>query len=906
MSFGGGRGALLRALCDSQSSSSGEETSKDKTPSGDSGLILGSSTKLFVGRGRAELSDSTSEGLSITGRGRAALLNTTPSSSGISVARGRGSLFRSCELKVQSTASRSSTEDNIIDRVEKLELSEYSTSTPTTTPVPIPTQHVKAGQNIQPVVKKGTYGTQVKTICNYIRLTSDPNKGVFEYEVKFVPNVDSRNLRIKYLNDHRSKFGGTKTFDGVTLYLPIMLPQCETTYTSQNVDGTPIEIKLIYKRKKPLRDCVHLYNILFDRIMKTLNFVRHNRKQFDPTAPKIIPQHKLEVWPGYVTAVDEYEGGVMLCCDVSHRILSSTTVLEILEETYRTNPTGFQENAKKALIGSIVLTRYNNKTYRIDDIDFTSNPMSTFMAGEKTMSFEEYYRTQYNINIRDVNQPLLTSIKKRRVSNKENPEEIIFSLIPEICYLTGLTDHMRSNFKVMKDIATYTRVTPNQRVLALEKFIKSVNENKDAREILSDWGLSLDNETVKLMGRQLGTEQILFAKRKVDAGVNADFGKHATSNELLDVVNFTNWILMFTNNDTKIANSFLDFLERNSRPMGIEVRKPKTIILRQDKTEEYVSALRKCISSETQIVVVICPTSRDDRYAAIKKICCVENPVPSQVINARTLKNDAKNRSIVQKIALQMNCKMGGTLWSIRIPFKNVMICGIDSYHDNVNKSNSVSAFVASLNFNYTRWYSRAIIQTKGEEIVNGLCVSLEKALTAYENVNRTLPDKIIIFRDGVGDGQLKVVSEYEIPQLKKSCKIGRENYEPLFTYVVVQKRINTRIFTENGEVKNPEPGFVVDHEVTRRYMYDFFLVSQSIREGTVSPCHYIVVCDSANYSPDILQRLSYKLCFLYYNWPGTITVPACCQYAHKMAFLVGQSIKKPTSETLSDLLFYL
>jgi len=31
------------------------------------------------------------------------------------------------------------------------------------------------------------------------------------------------------------------------------------------------------------------------------------------------------------------------------------------------------------------------------------------------------------------------------------------------------------------------------------------------------------------------------------------------------------------------------------------------------------------------MVVCIFPTSRDDRYAAVKKLCCVDSPVPSQV-----------------------------------------------------------------------------------------------------------------------------------------------------------------------------------------------------------------------------------------------------------------------------------
>ena len=36
-------------------------------------------------------------------------------------------------------------------------------------------------------------------------------------------------------------------------------------------------------------------------------------------------------------------------------------------------------------------------------------------------------------------------------------------LIPELCNMTGLTDQMKADFRVMKDVAQFTRVTPNQR-----------------------------------------------------------------------------------------------------------------------------------------------------------------------------------------------------------------------------------------------------------------------------------------------------------------------------------------------------------------------------------------------------------------------------------------------------------
>jgi len=39
------------------------------------------------------------------------------------------------------------------------------------------------------------------------------------------------------------------------------------------------------------------------------------------------------------------------------------------------------------LCGSIIITRYNNKTYRIDDLDFKSNPSLTFNQDGREVSF---------------------------------------------------------------------------------------------------------------------------------------------------------------------------------------------------------------------------------------------------------------------------------------------------------------------------------------------------------------------------------------------------------------------------------------------------------------------------------------------------------------------------------------
>lgn len=605
------------------------------------------------------------------------------------------------------------------------------------------------------------------------------------------------NLRYKLLNQHsETVIGTTKTFDGTTLYLPIQLPDpiTELVSTNQN-DQTTVNLRVIFKRKKRLGECVQLYNVLFDRIMKQLNFVRFGRKLFDPTAPSLIPQHKLEVWPGYVTAVDEYEDGVMLCLDVSHRVLCQSTVLDMMRNAYRSDGANFQKTIMTALLGMVILTRYNNRTYRVDDVQFDASPMSTFDVNGRSVSYVEYYKSQYNLIITDVKQPLLVHREERTVMGKVEKEQITICLIPELCYLTGLTDTIRNDFRVMRDIASITRVTPNQRMAAYQQFCRSVNENADAKKVLSGWGLSIDKQQLQLQARQMDEEEVQFAHRSFRVGPQADFGKYATANELLCVVNLTNWLIIHTRNDTKCAKSFMEFMERNAKPMGVQVSKPMVEVLDADKTDLYVKTLRRVINAQLQIVVIICPTSRDDRYAAIKKVCCAELPIPSQVINGRTLGNEAKNRSIVQKIALQMNCKLGGTLWSVKIPFSNVMICGMDTYHDPTHKSDSVAAFVASQNSTFTKWFSQAIVQKKKEELCNGMIVALINSLNAYKSLNNKLPEKIIMYRDGVGDGQLRMCDEYEVPQMRAAFATVDPDYNPTLTFIVVQKRINTRIF---------------------------------------------------------------------------------------------------------------
>ena len=325
-------------------------------------------------------------------------------------------------------------------------------------------------------------------------------------------------------------------------------------------------------------------------------------------------------------------------------------------------------------------------------------------------------------------------------------------------------------------------------------------------------------------------------------------------------------------------------------------------------TGSYIQTLRDNLEPQLEMVVCVLPSNKSDLYNGIKKLCCVERPVPSQCVLVKTIKRKERVMSVATKIALQMNVKLGGPAWATDIPMNNFMVCGVDTYHDSQNKGQSVAALVCSLNKSCTTYYSKIVYQTNMQELASGLNISLTAGLKAYHKANGALPAKIFFYRDGVGDGQLQTVIDIEIPQILSAFKNLGQDYSPKVIFIVVKKRINTRFFAgaRGNNYDNPPPGTIVDRVVTRPEWYDFFMVAQSVRQGTTTPTHYNVLYDTIHMKGDHIQKLTYKLCHLYFNWPGTIRVPAPCQYAHKLAFLVGTSLHREPAAELADKLYYL
>lgn len=83
--------------------------------------------------------------------------------------------------------------------------------------------------------------------------------------------------------------------------------------------------------------------------------------------------------------------------------------------------------------------------------------------------------------------------------------------------------------------------------------------------------------------------------------------------------NLNNWhIIYFTRDDTCVKD-FLEMLKKIVGAIGMRISNPRKIILKDDRTETYLREIQNSINDVVELVVIVFPTNRTDRYSAVKK-----------------------------------------------------------------------------------------------------------------------------------------------------------------------------------------------------------------------------------------------------------------------------------------------
>ena len=113
-------------------------------------------------------------------------------------------------------------------------------------------------------------------------------------------------------------------------------------------------------------------------MLRKFNFQRVGRNFFDPKNMKTFPQHSIQVWPGLYIALQKNDHGVMVQVDSTNKVIRNESVLSVLKEM--SNP---REQWKEQFENSIVVTSYNQCTYRVNSIDFDKTVSDSFEITDK-------------------------------------------------------------------------------------------------------------------------------------------------------------------------------------------------------------------------------------------------------------------------------------------------------------------------------------------------------------------------------------------------------------------------------------------------------------------------------------------------------------------------------------------
>lgn len=115
--------------------------------------------------------------------------------------------------------------------------------------------------------KKGSFGGQVTLLTNHFKLKTKTNFGVYQYNVSYQPEQESKRVRVGLLKSQRDLIGSVHAFDGMMLFLPIRLPEVETVLNLTRQNGDPVQMTIKYTNEVPVGSPVmmHLFNIIFRR-----------------------------------------------------------------------------------------------------------------------------------------------------------------------------------------------------------------------------------------------------------------------------------------------------------------------------------------------------------------------------------------------------------------------------------------------------------------------------------------------------------------------------------------------------------------------------------------------------------------------------------------------------------------
>ena len=300
----------------------------------------------------------------------------------------------------------------------------------------------------------------------------------------------------------------------------------------------------------------------------------------------------------------------------------------------------------------------------------------------------------------------------------------------------------------------------------------------------------------------------------------------------------------------------------------------------------------RAAKAKMNLILVVLKEADKWLYARIKFFGDVKYGIHTVNVIGSKFQRPKNQGMYFGNVALKFNIKGNGTAHTIKeaILPNSTMLVGIDVTHPSPGSkegSPSIAGVVASYDNKLCQWPGSLRSQTGRKEMVEGLAAMMIERLNLWRTKNNKLPSKIIIYRDGVSEGQYQLVLDEELPGIQEAFQqsYGKKSAWPKVTIIIVGKRHHTRFYPTKKEDAdqrslNPLPGTVVDRGITDHFLWDFYLQAHQGLQGTARPAHYVVIMDEIKFEQDQLEAFTHNLCYLFNRATKAVSICPPAYYA--------------------------
>jgi eukaryotic translation initiation factor 2C len=490
----------------------------------------------------------------------------------------------------------------------------------------------------------------------------------------------------------------------------------------------------------------------------------------------------------------------------------------------------------------------HKRLYRVNGLKKAANKEIIADLGQ---TVEAYFKERYEVEIKHPNLQLLWVGSKHKTI-----------YVPmEFCQMEK--QPMPRKKKLPDDaiakMIRFTAVKPLDRQKKIIDNLKKHNNKYQDDPYAREFGINVSGEMATLTGRVLDAPSIEYAGGKSSTINKANPGKwFQDKNHYVSAEKVTNWMLLdlaslTSDQQQQVVNGFSGV----GKEVGMVFNKNKADILivkgGMREAEESIYYLEdkfkkamehfKSQSKKLDLIIIVFPFKAGFLYGKIKQLCDMKYGIVTQCfLKDNVFKPPTKelNKQTIGNICLKINAKLGGINHVLSAKSKPallkrpVMVMGADVSHpapESRGSRPSIAAVVASVEPKAANYQVEVRVQdgAQNEEVIHDMKNVTKNLLMKFHDANKgRKPEKIIMYRDGVSEGQFLAVLASELVAMREACRELEEGYQPQITYIIVQKRHHTRFFpVDNNKYKNGNAlaGTVVDMGINHPTEGDFYLL---------------------------------------------------------------------------------